>query len=317
MNTFKPAWWLPSAHLQTLWPALCRRSPRNLKIKRERIELPDSDFVDLDWVGEGHGPIILILHGLEGGISSSYVRGMLHAMQRQGWRGVLMHFRSCSGERNRLSRFYHSGDTVDVEFVIQKLHAREAGIPLAAIGFSLGGNVLLKWLGETGEKNLLTAAIAISVPFELQKSVQRINHGFSRVYQRHLLNSLRKKVAWKFHHESAPIFIPPLNKLRSIYEFDEKITAPLNGFASADDYYQKSSSRQYLHAIRIPTLLLQAKDDPFMTEDLLPTAPELSSQVKFEILEKGGHVGFVTGQVPWRARYWLEERVPAFLHHYL
>lgn len=314
---FKPAWWLPTSHLQTIWPTLFRRPISHLLISRERFELPDGDFIDLDWVGKGHGPIVIILHGLEGSIESPYAKGMLDAIQRQSWRGVFMHFRCCSGERNRLPRTYHSGETGDIATIVKTLREREPGIPFAAIGFSLGGNVLLKWLGETGEHNPLQAAVAVSVPFELSKSIQRINKGFSRVYQRHLLKHLYRKIQWKFREQSAPIAIPPFSEMHTLRDFDEKVTAPLHGFNSAEEYYAKSSSRQYLRAIRIPTLLLQAKDDPFMTHDLLPEYQELSPEVRLELTDKGGHVGFVAGSYPWGAHYWLEQRAPEYLRGYL
>jgi len=182
-SLFNPPWWFRNPHLQTLWSTLFRRRIKNLTLSRERIELSDGDFVDLDWVeGPKNSPMILILHGLEGSANSSYVRGMLRAVHQRGWRGVLMHFRSCSGELNRLPRSYHGGETGDLAAVVQILRDREPNTSLAAIGFSLGGNVLLKWLGETGEKNPLVAAIAISVPFDLAKSVACLNHGFARIY---------------------------------------------------------------------------------------------------------------------------------------
>ncbi|MEO8402014.1 MAG: hydrolase [Gammaproteobacteria bacterium] len=316
-SLFKPAWWLPGSHMQTLWPTLCRRLIKDVKLKRERFELPDGDFVDLDWAGHGHGPVILVLHGLEGSVNSPYANGMLNAVQQQGWRGVLMHFRGCSGEDNRHPRTYHSGDTADLNAVITALQAREPGVPFAAVGFSMGGNVLLKWLGELGSKNPLKAAVAVSVPFELHKTSLRIQAGFSRVYQFYFMLGLRKKMRDKFKAKPAPFEVAALAKMQTIEEFDDKVTAPLHGFASADDYYTKASCRQFLHKIAVPTLLIQAKDDPFMTDDLLPDQDELSPEVILELTEKGGHVGFVSGAFPWRAEYWLEQRVPEFLEQFL
>jgi predicted alpha/beta-fold hydrolase len=315
--SFKPAWWLPGGHLQTIWPTLCRRQIKNFNLRRERFELPDGDFVDLDWAGDGNGPIVLILHGLEGSVNSPYAKGMLLSLKQYGWRGVFMHFRGCSEEFNRYPRSYHSGETADVAAVIDAIHAREPNVFLAAIGFSLGGNVLLKWLGESGEKNPLKAAVGISVPFELHKTANRVQIGLSRLYERHFMRSLCKKIHDKFSILTPPIELPSLNELKSLREFDDKITAPLHGFESAEDYYQKSSSRQFLHKIKIPTLLLQAKDDPLMTDDLLPEENELSPQVILELTDQGGHVGFVAGDVPWRAQYWLEQRVPEFLAQFL
>lgn len=315
--SFKPAWWLPGPHLQTLWPTLCRRELKNIVLKRERFELDDGDFVDLDWTEKKEGPIVLILHGLEGSVNSPYAKGMLHAIQQQGWRGVFMHFRGCSGEMNRRPQSYHSGDTKDVANIVTVLLEREKCHRIAAVGFSLGGNVLLKWMGEVGNHNPLCAAVGISVPFELSKTATRIQQGFSRIYQQYFMRTLCRKVRDKFETRPAPIELPTLEELHSLREFDDKVTAPLHGFASAEDYYQKSSSRQFLKNIAVPTLLLQAKDDPFMTTDLLPEMNELSPHVKLELTEQGGHVGFVSGTLPWRAEYWLERRVPEFLLEHL
>lgn len=316
-NQFKPAWWLPNSHLQTLWPAICRRSVKNLPLERERLELPDGDFIDLDWLGRNEkGPLVLILHGLEGSIESHYAKGMLQTLSQRGWRGVFMHFRGCSGEPNRLPRGYHSGETGDVKYVTKVLLDRDPNIQLAAIGVSLGGNVLLKWLGETGQKNPLKAAIAISVPFELHKAAARVQHGFSKFYQWYFIKCLRDRLSQKFTR-SSPVDLSPIYSVRTMYDFDDKITAPLHGFSSVDDYYTRASSRQYLRTINVPTLILHAKDDPLMSEDVIPEPRELSSAVQLEITETGGHVGFVMGKYPWRPEYWLEKRVPDFLSKYL
>lgn len=317
---FKSAWWLPNSHLQTIWPALLRRPIKSLVTKRERFELSDGDFVDLDWAISNAtpscSPIVLILHGLEGSIESPYAQGMLHAIARQGWRGVIMHFRSCSGEPNRLPRLYHSGETNDVQEIITILRDREPDTQIAGIGFSMGGNVLLKWLGETREKNFLNAAVAVSVPFELDKTVNRLQQGFSRVYEWHIMRQLREKIQTKFSEQNSPIDLSNQDMVRTIREFDEKITVPLHGFASVDEYYQKSSSRQYLKHIQIPTLLVQALDDPFMTEDIIPEPHEISAYVQLEVTKNGGHVGFISGKYPWRPEYWLEQRIPLFLTPY-
>lgn len=315
-NSFKPAWWLPGPHLQTLWPSLLRKPIKDLALKRERLELVDGDFIDLDWVGD-EGPIVIILHGLEGSVSSPYAQGMLHAISKNAWRGLLMHFRGCSGEPNRLPRSYHSGETDDLSKVVAMLRQRMPQTPLAAIGYSLGGNVLLKWLGETGDHNPLVAAIAVSVPFELHKSSKRLQQGFSRLYQWYLLKCLGKRLAIKFRQYPIDLELPQWSKLTSLWDFDEKVTAPLHCFRSAEEYYTRSSSRPYLNKIQIPTLILQAADDPFMTMDLIPQPSELSQHVQLEITPKGGHVGFVSGKFPWRAEYWLEQRIPTFLRGYL
>lgn len=313
-SAFKPAWWLPGPHCQTLWATLCKNKNKPLlKTKHERIELPDGDFIDLAWAGGNEGPIVLILHGLEGSAKSSYAQGLLKIFTQHHWRSVVMHFRGCSDEPNRLSRTYHSGETTDVATIVNKLKEREPNTPIMAVGFSLGGNVLLKWLGETGDQNPLTAAVAVSTPFELQKSVQRLQQGFSRVYDKYLLRCLNKKIVEKFKFKDSPIAIELLGKAKSIRDFDDQVTAPLHGFLSAEDYYARSSSRQYVKSIRVPTLLLQSKDDPFMYAHVIPEAHELSSSVTLEATEKGGHVGFIMGKFPWAPEYWLEQRIPEFL----
>lgn len=318
-SEFKPAWWLRNSHLQTLWPAVCRRIIKDLPLRRERLELPDGDFIDLDWVkGVESGPIVLLLHGLEGSIESHYAKGLLKEITLSGWRGVFMHFRGCSGEPNRLPRGYHSGETGDLQYVVQILRERSKTAPMAAIGVSLGGNVLLKWLGESGDQNPLAAAVAVSVPFELQKAASRIQHGFSRFYQWYFIRCLRERLSHKHHAEPLSLVdLAAINQVNTMYEFDDKITAPLHGFSSANEYYTIASSRQYITAIRVPTLILHAKDDPFMSEDVIPEPHELSPFVTLEITEGGGHVGFVSGKYPWKAEYWLDKRAPAFLQDHL
>lgn len=316
--TFKPAWWLPNPHLQTIWPVLYPRSFKHLVLERERLELPDGDFIDLDWVkGSGTGPVVLLLHGLEGSIESHYAKGMLSEITNQGWRGVFMHFRGCSGVPNRLLRGYHSGETGDVEFVTRVVMERTNHAPIAAIGVSLGGNVLLKWLGETGASNPLTAAIAISVPFELHKAAKRVQQGFSRFYQWYFIKCLRERLATKvLQVPSHQLDLWCINQVNTMYDFDDKITAPLHGFSGVDEYYNASSSRGYLHSIKVPTLILHSKDDPFMSSDVIPELKELSSSTKLEVTMAGGHVGFVGGKYPWKPEYWIEKRAPIFLKEY-
>lgn len=318
-KSFKPAWWLRNKHLQTIWPALCRRDIKNLTLERERLELPDGDFLDLEWAGKNEsGPLIIVLHGFEGSIDSHYARGMLQSIRKQGWRGVFMHFRGCSGEPNRLPRGYHSGETGDLDYLVRVLQRREHGTPMAAVGYSLGGNVLLKWLGETGDKNPLKAAIAISVPFDLHKACKRMESGLSRAYQWYLLKFARNRLTTKFtQFMGTPLDPASLDDVRSMRELDHKYTVPLHGFSSVDEYYTTASSGQYLADIKIPTLVLHAKDDPFMTEDVIPPEEKISEQVTMEVSESGGHVGFVSGNYPWRPEYWLEQRVPEFLRIFL
>ncbi len=316
-HRFRPAWWLPNGHLQTIWPVLFRRRIR-LQTRRERLELPDGDFLDVDWVGR-EGPIVIVLHGLQGSVESKYARGLLREIEARGWRGALMHFRGCSGEANRLPRSYHSGETTDVDWFARQLRSREPETPLAAVAYSLGGNVLLKWLGESRARSPLRAAVAVSIPFELGAAADSMEVGLSRIYQWYLVRKLKQAVYAKMANRSfaLPLTRVELDRLRTFREFDEAVTAPVHGFESAQDYYERCSSRQFVDRIETPTLVLHAADDPLMHAGVIPQPAERSARVRFEVSPSGGHVGFVSGAWPWSTRYWLEDRIPDFLQAYL
>ncbi|MCK4743361.1 MAG: hydrolase [Sulfuriflexus sp.] len=305
---FKPAWWLSNTHAQTLWPSLLRR-PIQLQLRRERIELPDGDFVDLDWGENKSGPLAIIFHGLEGSGKSNYVRGMMRSLTQHGWQTVVMHFRGCSDEPNRLARAYHSGDTGDISYVIKQLHERMPDSFIAAIGYSLGGNALLKWIGET-EKNInLNAAVAVSVPFDLDNAAHTLRHSGNGIYQNHLLKNLKQTVLDKRDLLESHIDIESALQSKNFHEFDHRVTAKLHGFTGVDDYYAQSSSKQYIHAIRTPTLILHAEDDPFLDKSTIPAEIEIPDSVTLELSKHGGHVGFIDSQ-----GYWLERRIPDFLN---
>jgi len=282
-------------------------------LRRQRLELPDGDFLDIDWTAQPGTRRVLVLHGLEGSLESHYSGGLLKYLAQRGYRVGLLYFRGCSGAPNRLARGYHSGETGDLDFVMRRLHETQPGVPLAVIGFSLGGNVLLKWLGEQGSNAPLSTAIAISVPFDLDSAARQLQRGLSRIYQHHLLARLRQSVILKAAAHPPPVPLQRLRTLRSFHDFDNAITAPLHGFRDADDYYHRSSSKQFLKHIRIPTLMLQSRDDPFLPVTALPTAHELGSQVTLELSEHGGHVGFVAGNNPSRPVFWLEQRIASHL----
>lgn len=320
-SKFKAAWWLPHAHLQTIYPTLTRRisAPVN---SFERVELPDGDFFDLAWSTEGlaqDAPLLILLHGLGGSVRSSYAAGLMHAAKKEGWRSVLMHFRGASEEPNRLPRAYHSGDTADLNFLLTLLKQREPQSKKVVVGVSLGGNVLLKWLGEQKEQQLIEAAIAVSVPFELRLVADRMQQGISRLYQLYLLRSLRRVFSRKkqIFKDNLPLPFKDLEKWSCFWTFDENVTAPLHGFKHVHDYYRYSSCRQYLSTIATPTLIIHAKDDPFMTPAVLPKEEELSPFVTLELSDNGGHVGFICGNVPGKPVYWLEQRIMDYLTTFL
>ncbi|KTD74191.1 hydrolase [Legionella tucsonensis] len=316
-SEFKPAWWLTNTHGQTLYRTLTHRE--NVFVDSyERLELPDGDFIDLAWKVNGlehDAPLIILVHGLGGDINSAYVTTLFHAFNKSGYRTVLMNLRGASGEPNRLPRSYHGGDTTDLAHFLNVLKFREPRTKKAVVGISLGGNILLKWLGEVSSQSLIDAAVAVSVPFQLKNVVQKINKGFSRVYQAHLLEKLRSVFSQKLDviNCQLPLSKEKLFSIKTLYEFDIQITAPLHGFANADEYYQKSSSRQYLSQIATPTLIIHALDDPFMTPEILPTTGELSSDILLELSTHGGHVGFIAN----KKHYWLEQRIPNFLMDFL
>jgi len=307
-SRFSPAWWLRNRHLQTIVPNTFRPLPR-LQIQRERIELPDGDFVDADWTSGKEGPIVILLHGLEGSRDSRYAAWMLKRLHDDGYRAVLLHFRSCSGELNRKANAYHSGHTDDFDYFLRRLRAREPGTNFAAIGYSLGGNALLKWLGEHPAEHLLKTAVAVSVPFRLNLCSDAIDRGFARVYQAHLLRRMLRTAKRKLHLIHDAGHQPDIAAIRSFRDFDEALTAPLHGFESAADYYERCSSVQFLRNITTPTLVLHAADDPFMTPETVPQNAELSPAVSLELSRHGGHVGFVGGRWPWKPEYWLERRI--------
>ena len=323
-DTFRPAWWLPGPHLQTLFGSLCRK-PAQLQRQRERLWLEDGDFLDLDWHGPhaANAPLVLVLHGLTGSSSSHYVLGLQQQLAAHGWASVALNWRGCSGEPNLLPRGYHSGVSEDVLSVIRHLQAQRPLAPLYAVGYSLGGNVLLKYLGETGADSGLQGAVAVSVPFRLDHCAERIGQGFSRVYQSHFLRELTAYVRDKQQHFSDTgqhqhlttlRQLGSLQGMRSFWDFDGRFTAPLHGYADAADYYRRASSRFYLDAIRTPTLLIQSSDDPFVFAHSVPSSQDLSPSTQLELHRYGGHVGFIGGS-PRRPDFYLERRIPEWLQH--
>ena len=312
-STFKPAWGLSNPHLQTLWATFFRSLP-DVDLSIERVELADGDFIDLAITPLAGKPIVIIMHGLEGSLKSSYVKPLIKKLDESGYGVCFMHFRGCSDEINRLPRTYHSGDSGDLQHIVDYLQNEYQQDPFAIIGYSLGGNILLKWLGEQAGNAPTTTAIAISVPFQLSHAGDRLEKSFSRVYQKHLLSTCQKKYQKKFATQPSPLGDEiNVNKLNTFYSFDDQVTAPLHGFKNADDYYQQCSSRQFLKHIQKPTLILHAKDDPFMWEHTVPDENELSPSVMLELSESGGHVGFIAGTHPFKHEYWADKRIIEWL----
>ncbi len=340
--TFQPAPWLRNAHLQTMWAPLFRKTPV-LHRQRERLELPDSDFLDLDWNIADNGnnavdtesrPLVVLFHGLTGSSNSAYILGMQQALEDRDWDSVAVNFRGCSGRPNRLPRAYHSGETGDVDFVLSVCRERYPERTILAIGYSLGGNALCKWLGEqgrektnTGKANIIDGGVVVSAPYELARCATRLDQGFSKIYRKRLIDELTQGITLKknlYRHTAQEDYLyrleslGPLEEIKSFWQFDDRVVAPLHGFSSAQDYYQRSSARQFVPDIKIPTLLVHAIDDPFMPEDVAPTSEECPAGVELALTSQGGHVGFVTGSwLPWKTEFWLEEYIPGWMEQQL
>jgi predicted alpha/beta-fold hydrolase len=302
-----------------MWGPLFRRS--HVALRRERVEMADGDFVDLDWGPESATtsaatPLVLVLHGLEGTSSSHYVVGLVRLIAARGWRPAVLYFRSCSGELNRLPRFYHSGDTADLDAVVCRLLEREPELRLGVIGVSLGGNVLLKWLGErdVDAPKQVAGAVAISVPFDLVHCARVLDRGFERaVYTTNFLRSLKDKVREKAKRYPGFVDVEAVLRARTFGEYDRTLTAPLHGFADEHDYWTRSSCGPYLARIRRPVLLINALDDPFVPPSALPDTRMLPPNVEAAFVATGGHCGFIEGRWPWRAESWAERRAVEFL----
>lgn len=317
---FRPAWWLRGPHAQTIAGRYLR--PRDtVRYRRERVDTPDGDFLDLDWAtvdGSGQpahdAPYVVVVHGLEGSAESAYVKETCRALWDRGIRSVAMNFRSCGGEANRLARFYHAGDTGDIGFVVDLLAARFAGVPLGAVGFSLGANVLLKYLGERGAGSQVRAAAAISVPFDLGAGADKLASSFTgRLYTGIFIRSLRQKYQQKRALIGDACDDTRVLAARTFREWDDAATARLHGFRDVDDYYGSSSSKHFLGRIRVPTLLVHAMDDPFVPDDAIPhDAIAANPALHAAIVPHGGHVGFISGTAG-EPRFWAEAEAARFL----
>ncbi len=320
-ESFHPMRGATNPHLQTLLPRLFRRKIF-LTPHWQRLELPDGDFVDLAWSEDPqnarHKPRVILFHGLEGNFNSPYAHGLLTAWQQRGWLGVVMHFRGCSGTPNRMQRIYHSGETEDARYFINWLNETYGTVVTAAVGVSLGGNMLACYLGQEGEKSPLCAAVVVSAPLMLEPCAYRLEKGFSRLYQHYLLGQLKQNASRKLtaYPDTLPIKLPQLKTMRRIRDFDDAITAKAHGFSDAIDYYRRCSAMPLLPQISTPLLIIHAKDDPFMTADVIPNPAHLPINVEYQLTQHGGHVGFVGGTLQ-HPQMWLEQRIPAWLSQHL
>jgi len=309
---YRPPRWLRGGHAQTIYPALFLRG-RVPRYRRERWDTPDGDFIDLDFLdaGAAGAPRVALFHGLEGDSSSHYAVALMRALERVRWNGVVVHFRGCSGEINRLPRAYHSGDAAEVGWILARL--AQYGEPLYAAGASLGGNALLKWLGEngTGARAYLLAAAAVSAPLDLMAAGEALGRGLNLAYTRMFLATLRRKSLEKLERFPGLFDRERVLRARNLRQFDDAVTAPLHGFRDTDDYWTRSSSKPLLPGVRVPTLVLNAKNDPFLPARYLPQQSEASSAVLLEQPDEGGHVGFAGGAFPGNL-HWLPRRLLAF-----
>ena len=319
---FKSAWWLPEGHSQTLWRKFAGSPAVNHA--RERVELSDGDFIDIDWLTaeerakNSAQPLVFILHGLCGSSSSSYVLSLQRLLIENGFNSVVMNFRGCSGELNRKAQAYHSGVSHDLEEVLRNVISQHKPEAVSLVGYSLGANVLLKWLGEHHDYSKVDKAVAVSTPFTLGLCSREMLSGLSRIYGRYftrrlLSDYLHKRKEFELQDKGPELEellgLGDVSRVSNIWELDDQITAPLHGFESANDYYKRCSSIKFLPEISASTLLIQSYDDPLVPPVALPEAGMVSESTVMELSPKGGHVGFVSAQ----NSNWLEHRILKFL----
>jgi hypothetical protein len=307
--------WLAGGHAQTIWPYFLRRP--DVPLRRERVDTPDGDFWTFDWLdaeGDEDAPLVALFHGLEGGSGSHYARSLMAECQKARWRLVVPHFRGCAGEENRLPRAYHSGDHEEIDAMLAAVRARvPAPTVLHAVGVSLGGSALLNWLGRKGADacRIVERAAAVSAPLDLMAAGIAIGRGFNRVYTYHFLATLKPKALSMARRFPGSVDVGRIRQARSMWDFDDVVTAPLHGFAGTEDYWTRASSKHWLARVAVPTLVLNARNDPFVPADSLPRQEEVSPHVLLEQPAEGGHVGFLSGPAPGRLD-WLSRRLLHF-----
>jgi predicted alpha/beta-fold hydrolase len=306
--------WLPGGHLQTIYPATFVAKPQ-VAYRRVRWATPDGDFIDVDFVdGKPDQPFVVLFHGLEGSSDSHYARGLMADIAALGWSGAVPHFRGCSGEMNHAPRFYHSGDAAEVDWIIRRLAGERINCPSSkfyAVGVSLGGNALLRWLGESQHQaEIVDGACAVSAPLDLAAGGAALSSGLNMIYTRVFLQTLKPKCLQKLNQFPALFDRETMLRARNLYEFDNIVTAPLHGFRDTDDYWNRASAKHVLGDITVPTLVLNAQNDPFLPPRHLPRTA--SRHVTLEYPKEGGHVGFVVGGLPGQIN-WLPQRILRFL----
>ncbi len=319
-TTYRTPAWLRGSHFQTIYPALLRR--RDVALRRERVDTPDGDFVDLDWLDGPQGrtrgsPLVVLFHGLEGSSSSHYAQSLLRHLGAIGWHGVVPHFRGCSGELNRAPRAYHSGDYAEVGWMLERIHARVPDATLYAAGVSLGGSALLNWLGREQMRaaQILAAAASVSAPIDLTAAGVAIGQGLNRIYTRHFLQTLKPKALAMARRFPEKLDERAIRRVASMHAFDDAVTGPLHGFDGAEDYWRRASSMPWLKSIAVPTLILNAQNDPFIPASSLPGLHDVSRAVVLEKPASGGHAGFMSTPFPGNLD-WLPQRLVSFFREH-
>ena len=314
MIPYRAPAWLPGGHAQTIWPIVRKGAPPSYR--RERWDTPDGDFIDVDWLAtpeEAGAPLVVLFHGLEGSSASHYAAAPMQALARRGWGGAVPHFRGCSGEPNRLPRAYHSGDSAEIDWILQRLRRLFPQRRLFAAGVSLGGNALLKWAGEQQgtARDVVQALAAVCAPLDLTAAGQALQQGFSLVYAKRFLVTLKANSRAKLARFPGLFDERRMLSARTLYDFDDAVTAPVHGFRDAADYWRRASSKPWLGGVRLPALVLNALNDPFLPRQALPGPQQVSASVRLEYPEAGGHVGFVSGAFPGHLG-WLPQRLLDF-----
>lgn len=312
-GSYRAPAWLRGSHAQTIYPLLLKGPPP--RYRRERWDTPDGDFIDLDWLdGPPDAPLVILFHGLEGSSRSHYAQSLMHAIRKRGWCGVVPHFRGCSGEPNRTARAYHSGDYLEIDWILRRLQTRFPDKRRFAAGVSLGGNALLKWLGKSAETavGVIEAAAAVCAPLDLAVAGKALGRGFNRLtYTRRFLLTLIPHALTTLQRHPGLLNARRVKAARTLYDFDDAVTAPLHGFRNVEDYWMRASAKPWLRRIRVPTLIINSLNDPFVPAQALPGPNQVSKYVTLEYPAEGGHAGFVTGAFPGSLQ-WLPRRLLAY-----